>query len=286
MTDYEKGEQIYQEFINFRDSFLTEAMAVASAFTTNAGGRRFRPVVVVPKNRVNYWRSQCKRWEEYANDLRNFPGLGIPVSLYEPAPRYITGAISVRCYELPATNTGKISREDILGDIQAMMDRASTSKNADLDMNRLREDLTLIEALPPKLKLRIRRFGYTDLVCNYATLDNPKVMVRATASGLFFDERTLRYGFQFGATKKIVRPSVYDHVKPLPLSIYPYAYVYLIEEVEQKREEMKKVRVQTEQETRREQWRKAAQKRRDKLATEKALIKSPAAPNVIIKKDK
>ena len=285
MIDYEKGEQLYQEFINFRYSFLTEAMAVASAFTTNADGHRFRPVVVVPKNRVDYWRSRCERWEEYALNLRNFPELGIPVSLYEPGPKYITGAISVRCYELPATNTGKINREDILGDIQTMINRASVSENAGLDINRLREELTLIEALAPKLQLRIRRFGYTDLVCNYATLDNPKVMVRATASGLIFDERTLRYGFQFGATKKIVRPSVYDHVKPLPLSIYPYAYVYLIEEVEQKREEMKKARMQTEQETRREQWRKAAQNRRDKLAVKKALMESPAAPSTTLKKD-
>ncbi|OXM18674.1 hypothetical protein CBI35_21805 [Pantoea sp. AV62] len=71
----------------------------------------------------------------------------------------------------------------------------------------------------------------------------------------------------------------------MPLSIYPYAYVYLIEEVEQKREEMKKARMQTEQETRREQWRKAAQKRRDKLAVKKALMESPAAPSTTLKKD-
>lgn len=274
MTDLERGERLYQEFIDFRDEFLTTAMKEASAHSTNAHGKKFRPVVVVPKGRAKYWMAQCERWEEYARELRNYPELGIQVSLYEPGPKYITGAIRVRCYELPAINVGKIKREEVLRDLQAMIERVSLSKDTNAYLEKLREEAASIESLPPKTALRIRRFGYSDLICNYATLDDPKGMIRATASGVFFDDRTLRYGFEFGAKAKIPRPSVYDYVKPLTLSIYPNAHVYLIDEVEQKRAEMKDSRAQTSQETKREQWRRASQKRRDKDAAEKALKKS------------
>lgn len=273
MTDLVRGERLYQEFIDFRDNFLTTAMKEASAHSTNAHGQKFRPVVVVPKNRAKYWMAQCERWEEYANELRKYPELGIEKSLYEPGPKYITGATSVRCYDLPATNVGKVKREDILRDITTLMNRVAAAKNTNEYLEQLRSEYAMIEALPPKTVLRTRAFGYTDLVCNYTTLDNPKGMLRATKSGLFFDERTMRYGFEFGSKYKTARPSVYDHIKPLPLAIYPNMHVYVLEEVEKLRAEMKEAREQSSQETKREQWRRAAQKRRQKVAGEKALLK-------------
>lgn len=273
MTDLERGERLYQDFIDFRDIFLTTAMKEASAHSTNAYGQKFRPVVVVPKNRAKYWMAQCERWEEFANELRKYPELGIEKSLYEPGPKYITGATSVRCYDLPATNVGKVKREDVLRDITTLMERVDATKNTKDYLDQLRSEYAMIEALPPKTVLRTRHFGYTDLICNYTTLDNPKGMLRATKSGVFFDERTLRYGFEFGAKSKSPRPSVYDHIKPLPLSIYPHAHVYVLEEVEKIRAEMKETREQTSQEAKREQWRRAAKKRREKVAADKALLK-------------
>ncbi|WP_147200843.1 hypothetical protein [Pantoea sp. CCBC3-3-1] len=276
MTDFTKGERIYQEFIEFRDKFLSSAMKEASAHSTNSNGEKFRPIVVVPERKAEYWKNQIKQWNAYAEELRKYPELGIPLSLYEPEPKYISGANRIRCYELPATNTSTSTREKVIADIKAMIERVSGIEDTNGFVKKLEGELAMMTALPPKTKLRTRRTGYSDLSCSYNTVEEKKIMVRATASGLFFDDRVLRYGFQFGPKATAERRSVYDEVQPLPLTIYKNMDVYLFDEVEKARAEMKAYREANAEQIKRDQWARANSKRRGHNATEEATKKRAA----------
>ena len=48
MINYVYGEQLYQEFVSFRDLFLKKAVARAQHVDTASDGRPVRPVVVLP----------------------------------------------------------------------------------------------------------------------------------------------------------------------------------------------------------------------------------------------
>ncbi|HHU7220114.1 TPA: phage repressor protein C1, partial [Escherichia coli] len=48
MINYVYGEQLYQEFVSFRDLFLKKAVARAQHVDAASDGRPVRPVVVLP----------------------------------------------------------------------------------------------------------------------------------------------------------------------------------------------------------------------------------------------
>lgn len=279
MTDFAKGERLYQEFLEFRDQFLTKAMKEASATSKNRHGEKFRPVVIVPERAAAKLESQIKQWESYADELSKYPELGIPVSLYQPAPVFITGANRVRCNELEAVNSQNVSRDAAIREAKKLIARVSGSGDiADTNslVNSLNEQLAFLEGLPKDAKLRVRRGGYTDLVCTYNTATEKKLMVRVTASGVFFDDRVLRYGFKMGKKSDSARKTVYDVVKPLPLTIYGNAPVYLVDEVNRVKAEMKAEREANHETIMRERWSAANAKRRAAQQKEKATRKGAA----------
>ena len=266
MSDSRKGENVYKEFIDFRDAFLTDAMDEASAWSTNKFGERFRPVVLVGARRLKKWTDAIEQWKKYAEELKKYPQLGIPVSLYEPAPKFISGATRVRCYELPATEVKNKPREKILTDYDREIERFESIDNTNPYLTQLRKERETFEAMPPKTKLRLRRTGYTDLNCAYNTTEESQIMVRVSASGVFFDERTLGQGFTFGPKEKNTRASIYAEVSPIPQSLYPGIDIYDIDTVEKAKAAQKKYRESNEQEIKREQWARYNKKRAAKNA--------------------
>lgn len=273
MTDFAKGERLYQKFLEFRDQFLTKAMKEASACSTNMHGEKFRPVVIVPERAAARWEAQINQWHEFANELSQYPELGIPVSLYKPAPQFITGANRIRANEMVATNVQTVTREAAMREVQNLIERVTGAGDTNIVAEQLTSQLTLLSNLPPKAKLRVRRSGYTDLVCTYNTATEKKLMVRATASGVFFDDRVLRYGFKLGEKSSTSRKTVYDVVKPLPLTIYRNAQVYLVDEVEQVKAQMKADREANAEQIQRDIWNRANKKRRSSDASAKSAVK-------------
>ncbi|CAB5549072.1 MULTISPECIES: hypothetical protein [Citrobacter freundii complex] len=254
MSDSRTGEAVYKEFIEFRDAFLTDAMDEASAWSTNKFGERFRPVVLVNARRLKKWTEAIDQWNKFAQELKKYPQLGIPVSLYEPAPKFISGAIRVRCYELPATEVTTKAREKILADYDREIERFKAIDNTNPYLKQLQEERKTFEALPPKTKLRLRRTGYTDLNCAYNTTEESQIMVRVSSSGVFFDERTLGQGFTFGPKTKNSKASIYSELSPIPQSLYQSIDIYDIDTVEKAKAARKKYREENEQEIKREQW--------------------------------
>lgn len=261
MSDSRKGEAVYKDFIDFRDEFLTDAMDEASAWSTNKYGEKFRPVVLVNARRLKKWTEAIDKWNKYAEELKKYPQLGIPVSLYEPAPKFISGATRVRCYELPATEVTTKQREKVLADYDREIERFKAIDNTNSYIMQLQEERKVFEAMPPKTKLRFRRTGYTDLNCAYNTTEESQIMVRVSAAGVFFDERTLGQGFSFGPKAKNNKASVYSELNPIPQSLYQGIDIYDIDTVEKAKIARKKYREENEQEIKREQWARYNQKR-------------------------
>ena len=56
MINYVYGEQLYQEFVSFRDLFLKKAVARAQHVDTASDGRPVRPVVVLPSKKLTAFR--------------------------------------------------------------------------------------------------------------------------------------------------------------------------------------------------------------------------------------
>ncbi|MEE9647979.1 hypothetical protein [Enterobacter soli] len=272
MNDYiKKGEQVYKEFIEFRDSFLNKALAEAATYGTNMYGQKFRPVVIVPERQATRWQEMIQQWNDYADELRKYPELNIPKSLYEPAPKFIMGANRIRANVVPAVNAMKVTREKVIKEIQNMIDRVKGSEDTKEFISSLNHQIELVSALPEKTQLRVRRGGYEDLICTYNTATEKKLMERVTAHGIFFDDRVLRYGFSLGSNYETARTSVYDFVDPLPLTIYKNAKVYVISDIEKAQLALKNERQTNEEQRKRDYWARANEKRRAKLRKEKAL---------------
>ena len=276
MSNSRQGEVVYKEFIDFRDKFLTEAMNEASAWSTNKHGEQFRPVVLVDARKLKSWTGAIQKWNDYAEELKKYPELGIPVSLYEPAPKFITGATRIRCYELPATDVQTRFREKVLADYDKEIERFLSIDNTNSYLDQLRSERAIIEALAPKSKLRFRRTGYTDLNCSYDTTSESNVMVRVSASGVFFDSRTLGQGFTFGPKDKNSKTTIYSELEPIPLSIYPGKDVYELDVIEKAKAAQKKFREENAEEIKRAQWARYNQKRKQKLLD---AAKSPGENN-------
>jgi hypothetical protein len=271
MHDIRKAEILYQEFIEFRDAFLTKALLESAAHSTNMHGQKFRPVVQVPERKANYWREQIAKWNEYAEQLRQYPELGIEKSLYEPAPKYIEGANRVRVNVVPAITSKKISREDVIDKIKSTIEQFKGTEDTKQFIQSLETQLELLSSLPPKTALRLRRGGYEDLICTYNTTVEKKLMERVTANGVFFDDRVLRYGLKLGEKSANGRTSIYDNVQPLPITVYKDSKIYLISDIERATAEVRNPEVAKART--RESWNRANSKRRAGTEKKAAAVK-------------
>ena len=275
MYDIRKAEISYQEFIEFRDKFLTKAILESAANSTNMHGKKFRPVVVVPERKAKYWKEQIAKWNDYANILRQYPELGIEKSLYEPAPVYIEGANRVRVNVVPAITSKKVSREDVIDKITATINQFKGGEDTKQFVLSLESQLELLSALPAGTELRMRRGGYEDLICTYNTATEKKLMERVTANGVFFDDRVLRYGLKLGERNANGRASVYDNVEPLPITVYKDAKIYVIADIERATAELRNPEVAKERT--RASWNRANSKRRAGAEKKDAAVKGASS---------
>ncbi len=62
MINYVYGEQLYQEFVSFRDLFLKKAVARAQHVDAASDGRPVRPVVVLPFKETDSIQAEIDKW--------------------------------------------------------------------------------------------------------------------------------------------------------------------------------------------------------------------------------
>ncbi|STN93467.1 primary repressor of lytic functions [Escherichia coli] len=82
MINYVYGEQLYQEFVSFRDLFLKKAVARAQHVDAASDGRPVRPVVVLPFKETDSIQAEIDKWTLMARELEQYPDLNIPKTIY------------------------------------------------------------------------------------------------------------------------------------------------------------------------------------------------------------
>ncbi len=109
MINYVYGEQLYQEFVSFRDLFLKKAVARAQHVDTASDGRPVRPVVVLPFKETDSIQAEIDKWTLMARELEQYPDLNIPKTILYPVPNILRGVRKVTTYQTEAVNTGNIT---------------------------------------------------------------------------------------------------------------------------------------------------------------------------------
>ncbi|PLR29680.1 hypothetical protein CYR55_22665 [Chimaeribacter californicus] len=242
MKDFARAEKIYKQFLEFRQSFLNNALEMAVASDISTEGLKYRPIVIVPPEYLIKFESDIALWEKYAATLDEYPELGTARRLFHPVPKLITGATSVRYFYANAAAQSTILASNVIKSIQISIRQANEYiKEEDarkLALDGLEHDLKIIESLPEGTKLRTRRTGYTDLICQYDTHTERTIPVRASGNGVFFDGTHVT-SVNEGASRLNGRISVYDRVEPLPIRFLTGCNVYILSEVEEMKEIMK-----------------------------------------------
>ncbi|GAR90810.1 hypothetical protein NGUA22_00315 [Salmonella enterica] len=86
MVNYVYGEQLYREFVKFRDLFLANAVARAQHVDKASDGRFVRPVVVLPFKETDRIQADIDKWTAMAKELEQYPDLNVPRTILYPVP--------------------------------------------------------------------------------------------------------------------------------------------------------------------------------------------------------
>ncbi|HFP4785739.1 TPA: hypothetical protein ACHH91_004537, partial [Escherichia coli] len=105
MINYVYGEQLYQEFVSFRDLFLKKAVARAQHVDAASDGRPVRPVVVLPFKETDSIQAEIDKWTLMARELEQYPDLNIPKTILYPVPNILRGVRKVTTYQTEAVNS-------------------------------------------------------------------------------------------------------------------------------------------------------------------------------------
>ena len=114
MINYVYGEQLYQEFVSFRDLFLKKAVARAQHVDAASDGRPVRPVVVLPFKETDSIQAEIDKWTLMARELEQYPDLNIPKTILYPVPNILRGVRKVTTYQTEAVNSVNMTAGHII----------------------------------------------------------------------------------------------------------------------------------------------------------------------------
>ena len=117
MINYVYGEQLYQEFVSFRDLFLKKAVARAQHVDTASDGRPVRPVVVLPFKETDSIQAEIDKWTSVKGEPHIIKRLhvGETYILREEFAPY--GYLKAEEVEFTITDTAEIQKVEMKDDV-------------------------------------------------------------------------------------------------------------------------------------------------------------------------
>ena len=242
MVNYIKGEQLYREFVRFRDEFIASAVARAQHVDESSDGRSVRPIVVVPFTETARIQAEIDKWTLMAKELEQYPDLNIPKTILYPIPNILRGVRKATIYQTEVINSMNMTAKRIIHLIDKDV-RIQQSGDANERSKRYIENLmktrNVMEGFPADEKFRMRVHGFTETsmrVHYISTSPNynsgKSVFYHVPLCGVFICDETLRDGLSIGAESQKEKYSLYDRIDPIICDRWPQAKIYRIKDIE------------------------------------------------------
>ncbi|EIY0670830.1 hypothetical protein MMC72_005140, partial [Salmonella enterica] len=163
MINYVYGEQLYQEFVSFRDLFLKKAVARAQHVDAASDGRPVRPVVVLPFKETDSIQAEIDKWTLMARELEQYPDLNIPKTILYPVPNILRGVRKVTTYQTEAVNSVNMTAGRIIHLIDKdirIQKSAGINEHSAKYIENLEATKELMKQYPEDEKFRMRVHGF------------------------------------------------------------------------------------------------------------------------------
>ena len=222
MVNYVYGEQLYRDFVKFRDLFLASAVARAQHIDKTSDGRSVRPVVVLPFKETDRVQADIDRWAAMAKELEQYPDLNVPKTILYPIPNILRGVRKATTYQTEAINSVNMTAKRIIHlldkdiRIQKAGEITEWSKKYIDNLERTKK---LMESFPEdeKFRMRIHGFNETMLRVHYISTSpnyngGKSVPYHVPLCGVFICDETLRDGLFLSPEFEKEKFSLYDSI--------------------------------------------------------------------------
>ncbi|EPD1080769.1 phage repressor protein C1, partial [Escherichia coli] len=233
MINYVYGEQLYQEFVSFRDLFLKKAVARAQHVDTASDGRPVRPVVVLPFKETDSIQAEIDKWTLMARELEQYPDLNIPKTILYPVPNILRGVRKVTTYQTEAVNSVNMTAGRIIHLIDKdirIQKSAGINEHSAKYIENLEATKELMKQYPEdeKFRMRVHGFSETMLRVHYISSspnynDGKSVSYHVPLCGVFICDETLRDGIIINGEFEKAKFSLYDSIEPIICDRWPQA---------------------------------------------------------------
>lgn len=242
MINYVYGEQLYQEFVSFRDLFLKKAVARAQHVDTASDGRPVRPVVVLPFKETDSIQAEIDKWTLMARELEQYPDLNIPKTILYPVPNILRGVRKVTTYQTEAVNSVNMTAGRIIHLIDKdirIQKSAGFNEHSAKYIENLEATKELMKQYPEDEKFRMRVHGFSETmlrvhyISSSPNYNNGKsVSYHVPLCGVFICDETLRDGIIINGEFEKAKFSLYDSIEPIICDRWPQAKIYRLADIE------------------------------------------------------
>ncbi|EGQ7810320.1 hypothetical protein I6Y99_004362 [Vibrio parahaemolyticus] len=251
MRSTDRLEKALNGFKRFKESFHERAVAEAiysETYINYDGDAAIRRPLIIYKGPVNAgaWRTQLESWKSYVDIIHNRAPAHFPKGsddLKQPEER--KNVVAIKVYKNNATTSRIIPTRSIIRKLEFLLkeyeianrknysaERAGICERARADLKYFRDNI--------HEDFRLRAEGYYEILVHLTFKNGEEEKLRINELGLFIEPET--YG-KIKITlpddsKRLTRPSVYDHVSPIE-TVAPYVgELYLEKEIIAAREKI------------------------------------------------
>lgn len=242
MVNYVYGEQLYRDFVKFRDLFLASAVARAQHIDKTSDGRSVRPVVVLPFKETDRVQADIDRWAAMAKELEQYPDLNVPKTILYPIPNILRGVRKATTYQTEAINSVNMTAKRIIHLLDKDIRIQKSGEITDWSkkyIDNLEKTKKLMESFPEdeKFRMRIHGFNETMLRVHYISTSpnyngGKSVPYHVPLCGVFICDETLRDGLFLSPEFEKEKFSLYDSIEPIICDRWPQAKIYRIKDIE------------------------------------------------------
>ncbi|EDV2725985.1 hypothetical protein YV85_001039 [Salmonella enterica subsp. enterica] len=242
MVNYVYGEQLYRDFVKFRDLFLASAVARAQHIDKTSDGRSVRPVVVLPFKETDRVQADIDRWAAMAKELEQYPDLNVPKTILYPIPNILRGVRKATTYQTEAINSVNMTAKRIIHLLDKDIRIQKSGEITDWSkkyIDNLEKTKKLMESFPEdeKFRMRIHGFNETMLRVHYISTSpnyngGKSVPYHVPLCGVFICDETLRDGLFLSPEFEKEKFSLYDSIEPIICDRWPQAKIYRIKDID------------------------------------------------------
>lgn len=200
-----------------------------------------------------------RQWQQFADIAharRQTGAHACSPSIYSPVPVIVDQFTTCSINEFSATSVNKIRREDLLAKLKKKISNAKRNKGrltSPYNIPELERNFLMFSSYPEGTIFRMRIGGYVDIFIDFFDAENGGTSrERVGQYGILVDSTRARkanknaqfWGINNGS--RIQYASVYDTLTPIQCSLYANCEIYLLEEVERAKKQIKeKAKIQT-----------------------------------------